>query len=242
MCGRFTLTTPPEVLREVFGLTELPPFGPRYNIAPTQDTLLVRYDRAEGRRVAERARFGLLPPGTHDPRMGAKLINARVESVFDRPSFRDAARFRRALIPTDGFFEWTKTPRGKMPQWIRLASGRPFGMAAVFERATDLDGTPSESFAVLTTAANDRVRPIHDRMPVIIAEPDFSLWLDPEIHARDPLARLFSPFPAEGLILRPVSRRVNMVANDDPSCVAPPEPTSEDDPPRGGQLGFDFER
>ena len=232
MCGRFTLTLSPELLAEVYGLDEIPPaFAPRFNIAPTQEVPIVR--SAGDKRLLSFARWGL---GSKEP---AKTINARQETLFDKPAFRAAAQRRRCLVPADGFFEWADDPRGKrVPFHIRFKDGRPFAMAGIFERA----GVQS-SCSVVTTEANEVIARVHDRMPVILPPEAWPLWLDPTIRDREPLEHLFEPYSAAELVLVPVSTRVNSATFDDPECLA----LREDEPvettkPRAEQLGFDFSR
>ncbi|MCK6544941.1 SOS response-associated peptidase [Myxococcota bacterium] len=266
MCGRFTLSVPPDVLARLFGLDAVPTtLGPRYNIAPTQPVAIIRRAPGpDGRRVVELARWGLVPEHAKDAKGGAKLINARQETLFDKAVFRDAARWRRCLVPADAFFEWRAPEPGapskkKQPYKIGLASGAPFAMAGIHERWTPPDGGPPiETVSVVTTSANALVMPIHDRMPVILRddEDELALWLDPKITARAPLERVLRPLEPERMVIVPVSTRVSDVNNDDPDCVRPIDldardvhaapdatPTASEvrDAPRAKrQLGFDF--
>lgn len=265
MCGRFTLTLPPEVLAEAFGLDGVPSFLPRYNVAPTHEIAIVRVeprrgraergesDRAKAHRDEEPparrlalARWGLIPSGVKDPKkIGARMINARQETLFDTAAFRSAARVRRCLVPADGFYEWKKSADGgrakAQPFRLRLRSGAPFAMAGVFERWRGPTGEVLDTCSVITTTPNALVEPIHDRMPVMLHPEDYALWLDPRIRERAPLERVFVPFPAEHMTAEAVSSRVNDVRNDDPSCIEAPEPEGEARAkPRRKQLGFEF--
>src|SRR5690349_9739712 len=212
MCGRFTLTVPQEMLGELFGIDPLASLPPRYNIAPTQDIVIVRRSRQDGTKKLDLARWGLA--GT------AKMINARQETLFEKAPFAASARTRRCLVPADGFFEWRAQPEGgKQPLRIHLKDGRIFAMAGIHERWKSPAGECVETCSVVTTRPNALLAPIHNRMPVIVAPEDWELWLDPKIQAREPLEHLFLPFPAEALAADPVSRRVNDVSNDDADCL-----------------------
>src|SRR5262245_35107324 len=175
MCGRFTLATSRAQLADLFRLAGGPELPLRYNIAPTQPVPVVRA-AGDGRALAL-ARWGLIPRWATDPAIGNRLINARSETVAEKPSFRDAFRKRRCLIPATGFYEWAKTAGGKQPYHFRLLDGRPFAFAGLWER-WDRGGEPVESCTILTTAANAVVRPVHERMPVILPAEAFAAWLD----------------------------------------------------------------
>jgi putative SOS response-associated peptidase YedK len=214
VCGRFTLTTPPELIAEHFGLDDVPPLGPRYNIAPTQPVPVVR-KTAQGRRL-EMLRWGLVPSWAGDPSIGNRLINARAETVADKPSFRSAYRRRRCLVVADGFFEWKRVGVRKQPMYIRLRDQAPFAFAGLWESWHRDQPDAVESCTLITTGPNALLATIHDRMPVILHPDDYARWLDPG--AGDP-ARLLRPYPAAEMTAHPVSRRVNSPANDDPACV-----------------------
>ena len=222
MCGRFTFTTAAELVAEAFGLDETPQLRPRYNIAPTQPVSIVRRRHRDGRRVLEERRWGLIPGGSTPAKGSPPLVNARSETVGERPAFRSAFRYRRCIIPADGFFEWQREGSLKQPFHIRLASGAPFAMAGVWERGDPRGGTPS-SCAVLTTEANELISPIHDRMPVMLSTDTLDLWLDNDLRDLSLLVPLLVPYPADAMTLRRVDRRVNDVRNDDPECLAEPK-------------------
>ena len=218
MCGRYTLGVPPSRIAEIFDLLDVPELTPRFNIAPTQLAPVVRM--RESRRVLELRRWGLVPFWAKDPAIGNRLINARSESVEEKPSFRAAFRKHRCLVPADGFYEWKPAGRRKQPFWIHRRDGLPFAMAGLCERwHADLEDE-IRSFTILTTDANPLLRPIHDRMPVILAREAWAEWLDPDA-AADSLRALLRPAPVEELEARPVSTLVNSAAMDDPRCIAP---------------------
>lgn len=219
MCGRFTLTSPDGALVQ-FSLPDLPSLEPRYNIAPTQPVAVVRMAVQEAARELVMLKWGLIPYWAKDPGIGARLINARSETVAQKPAFRDAFRKRRCLVVADGFYEWQKQNGGKQPFYIRMRDGGPFGMAGLWEAWRGPEGV-IESCALITTDANDLMRPIHDRMPVILPARDYDLWLDRGFRQGDLLVPLLRPFPSEEMLAYPVSRRVNSPENDDPHCMEP---------------------
>lgn len=220
MCGRFTLRATPEQLAELFDLPETPPAVPRYNIAPTQPVFAVRTNPHIGVREATFFTWGLVPSWADDPSIGSRMINARAETVAEKPSFRAAYKYRRCLIPADGFYEWQKTQEGKQPHLIGMADGAPFAFAGLWEH-WERNGSEIESCTILTTDANALVSPIHNRMPVILDPADFDEWLSPKIQGGDKLRHLLRPFPEERMKAYPVSTLVNNPRNEDPSCVTP---------------------
>lgn len=225
MCGRYTLSTPGEVIAELFDLPEAPAVEPRYNVAPTQEVAAVRVDEAGAPRRFVRLRWGLVPHWADDPAIGNRMINARAETAAEKPAFRTAFRRCRCLILADGFYEWQKVTGGpKQPWYYRLKSGEPFAFAGLWARWQPKggdDGEPVESCTILTTDSNELVRRVHPRMPVILDPADLGLWLDPEVSGRERLEAVLGPFDPSGMIAYPVSRRVNSPANDDPSIVEP---------------------
>ena len=219
MCGRFSLIVDASVLADVFDVDPPRALTPRYNIAPTQMVPIVRAADSDRRELAE-ARWGLVPSWAKDPKMGARMINARGETVTEKPSFRAAVKTRRCLVPASGFFEWAKHKEGsKVPHFIHYTDGRVFAFAGLWERWTKGEGEPLETFTIITTQPNEVVAPLHDRMPVILASDHFGEWLQPSPIAPDRLRRLLSPCPEAGMEAYPVSTRVNSPAHDDPSCV-----------------------
>jgi putative SOS response-associated peptidase YedK len=220
MCGRYSLTTPAEALVALFDAGPLEGFAPRYNIAPTQLVPAVRMNEGGGRGWAW-LRWGLIPSWAKDPAIGNRMINARAETVADKPAFRAALRRRRCLLPADGFYEWQKRDGAKQPYHIALAERAPFAFAGLWERWQGGDGDAVESCTVLTTAANRRLAPIHPRMPVILAPEHYDIWLD--TGAGDPglVVPLLAPYDEDALAARAVARRVNDPRNDDPGCLEP---------------------
>ena len=220
MCGRFTLSQPAEAIAEVFQLNEVPSLEPRYNIAPTQLVpTVLRSPEQQLRRQCHLLRWGLIPSWAKDPAMGARLINARSETVAEKPSFRAAFRHRRCLVVADGFYEWQRQERKKQPFYFRLQNGQPFAFAGLWEHWKDADGETIETCTILTTEANDVLRPIHDRMPVILDPKDYDLWLDPAVQKSEPLQHLLRPYQAEAMTSYPVSTKVNNPVNNSPECI-----------------------
>lgn len=211
MCGRYLLDTLPEALAEQFRSHKAPVFETRFNIAPTQPILAAR--RIDGEIAWSQPRWGLVPSWAKDRSSAAKMINARSETVAEKPSFRRAYRERRCLIPATGFYEWQRTATGKQPMLISLRSNPLFAFAGLYEFWRDpLSEQWLETATILTTAANDALAPIHERMPVIIAPTDYPLWLDAPNGAA---AKLMQPWPSSDMQFWPVSNRVNAVRNDD---------------------------
>jgi len=215
------LKTPIEEIAELFGVEAFPPVQPRYNIAPSQDALIVRRTEKGGRDLAL-AQFGLVPPWADDSKIAYKMINARGETVDRLPSFRDAYRRRRCLVPADGFFEWqTVDPSGqgpKQPYAIRRPDNRPFAFAGIHEHWRSQDGARHiDSFAIVTTTASRALHPIHPRMPVVIAPEAYNAWLDPSIDGR-PLLQHCSN---QGLTAVMIGQRINRPAHDDASVLEP---------------------
>lgn len=221
MCGRYVLSTPGEVLAELFELPAAPELAARYNIAPTQTVPIVRAGASGGRELAF-VSWGLVPFWAKERAIGNRLINARAESASEKPSFRDPLKRHRCLIPADGFYEWRKLEGGKQPYLLRLRGGAPFGFAGLWSRWQDpASGEPFESCAILTTRPNALAAEVHDRMPVILPRAAHGTWLDPALTDPTRLASLMTPYPAEEMESYPVGRRVNSPANDDPSLVQP---------------------
>jgi putative SOS response-associated peptidase YedK len=219
MCGRYTLTTPNEALEAEFELGALPEgLRPRYNIAPTQEVAVVP-NRPE--RRLELFRWGLVPSWAKDPAIGNRMINARAETLPEKPSFRTALLRRRCLIPADGFYEWKKEGGRKTPMYIRLKSRRPFAFAGLWEVWTPPGGEPLHTCTIITTAPNDLCAAIHDRMPAILPPDAWARWLAPEPQGAQALVPLLTPFPAELMEAYPVQPLVNSPANDLPECILP---------------------
>jgi len=219
MCGRFVLTVDPADLREDFPDFTFPPqFAPRYNIAPTQPILALPNDRTN---KADFFVWGLIPSWAKDPSISSRLINARAETLAEKPAFRGALKYHRCLIFADGFYEWqaqlgTKT---KVPHFIRLKSGKPFAFAGLWERWQSADGSEVRSATIVTTKPNELMAAIHNRMPVILPPDSYADWLEPSPRQASDLQGLLAPYPADEMIAYPVSTLVNSPANDRPECI-----------------------
>ncbi len=219
MCGRFTLRTRAGALSEQFGC-EIPEFPPRYNVAPTQMIAAVRQELDNQQRRYVALRWGLIPSWAKDMSFGNRMINARAETVADKPAFRTALRRRRCLVLADGYFEWTKKGRTKQPHYFRMRNGQPFAFAGIWETWRDQSNERViESCAVITTEANELAQPIHDRMPAILTPRHYTVWLDPSMQEAAPLQSMLNPFESREMVVDPVSTRVNSPRNDDPGCV-----------------------
>jgi len=219
MCGRFTLTTPADAIADLFALAVVPELSPRYNIAPSQPVAAVR--ERDGERRLDLLRWGLVPSWAKDPAIGNRMINARAETVADKPAFRAAFRERRCLIPATGFYEWKRTEATKQPYLVTAAGDGLLALAGLWELWKVPDGGRLETCTIITTSANDLVAPIHDRMPVILERHDFDLWLTPTTES-DRLLQLLRSCDSSALAARPVSTYVNTPRNDDPRCIEPP--------------------
>jgi putative SOS response-associated peptidase YedK len=220
VCGRYAQFTPPGAIAELFGATlDIADVGPRYNAAPQQWLPVIR-QRPSGERVVQALRWGLLPGWAKDETIANRLINARSETLAEKPSFRSAYRKRRCIVPADGFYEWAKRPDGKQPFYIHASDSTLLAFAGLWERWTPPDdGEVIDSFTIVTTAANDRMRPLHDRMPVILAPEAVARWLDPASEP-DALSDLLCPCPDARLALHPVTRAVGNVRNEGPELIA----------------------
>ena len=219
MCGRFTLATPGQTIAEAFELQAAPELKPRYNISPTQPVAVIRAVGA-GRELAM-LHWGLIPSWSKDAAIGSRMINARGETVAEKPSFRTPFRSRRCLILADGFYEWKRDGERKQPYHICMADRRPFAFAGLWDRWAPRDGEPVESCTIVTTAPNELMAPIHDRMPVILPAAAHARWLDPTVREKERLQELLQPFDASSMRACPVSPRVNNPRNDDRDCIAP---------------------
>ncbi|MFO1283843.1 MAG: SOS response-associated peptidase [Burkholderiales bacterium] len=237
MCGRYELHSHPAAIALAFGLGAAPPVAPRYNIAPMQQVPIVRVN-AQGARELAFVRWGLVPRWAKDPSIGARMINARGETLKEKPAFRTAFRRHRCLVPADGFYEWKSRGDGtKQPMRIAMRDGTPFAFAGLTERWLGPDGEPLDTCVIVTTDANVLLRPVHDRMPVIVAAPDYARWLDPSV--ADP-SDLVAPCAADRMTMHAVSTRVNNVRHDDASLIAPvATPAGPAEPPPTAAPGDD---
>ena len=230
MCGRYAITTAPEAMRSLFRYPDQPNFPPRYNVAPTQPIPVVRL--IEGQRRFSLVRWGLTPSWVRDPRAFSLLINARGESVLDKPAFRAAMRYRRCLVPADGFYEWRREGERKRPYFVRLKAGGLMAFAGLWEAWSGPNGEEMETAAIVTTAANRSLRPIHDRMPVIVPQDAFDLWLNCREVDATTAAALIAPAPDDLLEVFEVSTAVNRTANDSPALIDPLVGAAAAEPPR----------
>ena len=228
MCGRFTLRLPPAELAEMFQVLREIETVPRYNIAPTQQIAAVRSN--DGHRELTMLKWGLIPSWSKDDKIGARLINARGETVSEKPSFRAAFKRRRCLIPADGFYEWKKlSGKSKQPYLIGMKDEAPFAFAGLWEHwGKGADGS-IESCTIITTTPNELLADIHDRMPIILPVDHWDVWLDHEITEAAALQSLLIPLPAEVMQRVPVSTLVNSPRNDIPECTEVIETDDRDD-------------
>jgi putative SOS response-associated peptidase YedK len=223
VCGRFTLTADPQALRQAFPFLHLPEsqaqqIPPRYNIAPTQPVAVIANNRAD---YLDFFVWGLIPSWAKDPSIGSRMINARAETLAEKPSFRTALKRRRCLIPADGFYEWRTEGKIKAPMYIRLASGQPFALAGLWDNWHAPDGSEIRSCTIITGRPNALVAPIHDRMPIILPPDAYDLWLAAAEQDPRDLLPLLQPFDPAQMEAYPVDRRVNSPAQDSPACIQP---------------------
>ncbi len=224
MCGRFTLRATAKQIAEQFGISTVPDFPPRFNIAPSQPILAVRtrfpFDSPLERECLF-MQWGLVPHWVKELKGAPAFINARSETVEEKPAFRVPFRYRRCLVPADGFYEWRKLPRGKQPYFICLKGDTLFAFAGLWNHWEAPDGSALDSCVILTTDANQVMRPIHDRMPVILSPEHYASWLDPQITDFSQLRSLLQPYPEERMEAVPITSRVNNPKFDDPRCLEP---------------------
>lgn len=219
MCGRFTFAISPELLADIFGISVLEDLSPRYNISPNQRVLIVRRNGAGN--WGSFARWGLIPSWAKDPSIGNRLINARSESVHEKPSFRHAIRYRRCIIPGNGFFEWSNAGGKKQPLYIRMKDDSIMGFAGIWEHWKNPEGETLETCSILTTISNKLIQTIHERMPVILHHEEYNLWLDRKVTDPEKLKPLYQPYPSDLMEMYPVSPLVNSPHNDSPECIEP---------------------
>lgn len=221
MCGRYTLSGKVEEISARLGIRPLA-MPPRYNIAPGQDCLVILH--REGQHAMESLRWGLVPKWAKEEKSGYKMINARAESVAEKPAFKNLLVHHRCLVPADGWYEWQRSPSGKTPYRLCLGSGSPFAFAGLWSAWQRPAREWLRTFTIITTAASKRTAQIHDRMPAILNPHDYETWLDPAYRDRDRLQSLLTPYEGDDLISYPVSTRVNTPKNDDPECIKPANP------------------
>jgi putative SOS response-associated peptidase YedK len=235
MCGRYAITSASEAIRRLFGYDEQPNFPPRYNVAPTQPVPIVRM--VEGKRQFALVRWGLIPAWVKDPRGFSLLINARGESLNEKPAFRAALRYRRCLFPADGFYDWRREGEPARPYYVRRRAGGLMAFAGLWENWMGPHGEEMETAAIVTTRANRMLATIHPRMPVIVPPEAFDLWLDSRSVDATTAAALIAPAPEDMLAVHQVSPAVNSVANDaadliEPLAVAGPETSAPERKPK----------
>ena len=219
MCGRYCITSAPEAIRALFRYREHPNFPARYNVAPTQPVPIVRM--VEGERQFALVRWGLIPAWVKDPKGFTLLINARGESVNEKPAFRNAMKRRRCLFPADGFYEWKPHGGGKRPYLARPVAGGPIAFAGLWETWTGPNGEEMETAAIITTAANEEMAAVHHRAPVIVPPGQFEFWLDCKDIDEKLAAGLLVPAPEGSMEVYEISPAVNRVANDTPALIEP---------------------
>lgn len=220
MCGRFSLTSKGQRLRERFGLTEGPDeIAARYNIAPSQPVLVIPNRR---QRLLRPARWGLVPQWARDPSIGQRLINVRADTLAARPAFREVLERKRCLIPADGFYEWRRDGKQRRAFYVRARDGAPMAFAGLWDVWRPRDGgDPIASCTIVTTEPNELLSSIHDRMPVVLPPAAYDAWLDPHPRAAAELASLLVPYPAAALDAYEVSSWVNTPDHEGPDCIAP---------------------
>ncbi|MFA7405615.1 MAG: SOS response-associated peptidase [Pelobacteraceae bacterium] len=218
MCGRFVANIPTGELNAIFALSESPQLEPRFNVAPTQQVAVIRNNGDHNH--LDLLKWGFVPSWSKDLSFGSHLINARSESVAEKPAFRHAIKFRRCIVPTSGFYEWSHTGNKKQPYYFQLADHSPMCLAGLWESWKAPDGNELETFTILTTVANKLVEPFHDRMPVILHPESFALWLSHTMHDPEQLLPLFQPFPAQEMTVHKVPDLVNNAKFDSPACIA----------------------
>ena len=218
MCGRYCISSAPEAIRRLFRYSQQPNFPPRYNVAPTQPVPIVRI--AEGERQFSLVRWGLIPSWVKDPKDFSLVINARGESVLDKPAFKNAMKRRRCLFPADGFYEWRTEGGRKRPYFARLKAGGPLAFAGLWETWMGPNGEEMQTAAIVTTTANSEMAQVHHRAPAIVPPGQFDFWLSPQTDA-ETAAALIAPAPTGSMEVYEISPVVNRVANDSPELLWP---------------------
>ncbi len=221
MCGRFTQTAPSDVIAKQFQLQDPPLFTTRYNIAPSQSVAAIRINPDSSTRACVMLRWGLIPSWAKDPKIGTQCINAKAETVAEKPAFRAAFKKRRCLVIADGFYEWQRQGTRKQPMWIGLKTKKPFAFAGLWEHWQPIEGAALETCTIITTEANDFMQLIHTRMPVILPPSSYDHWLDPGFADVAALNSFLRPCPSEDLMAYPVSTLVNNPRHDVRQCLEP---------------------
>jgi putative SOS response-associated peptidase YedK len=220
MCGRFEIHSPIEIIAKLFAIDSITfDIRPSYNVAPSQNVVAVARNGKKNRLLS--CRWGFVPSWSKELKTGFTMINARAETVADNKTYKSAFQDHRCLIVADGFFEWKKQNRMKIPMYIHLKSGKPMGLAGLYNNWTSPEGEEICTSTVIVTDANEILAPIHERMPVIIPEEKFGLWLDPEVHVKELLLPLLKPYDSEELEMYPVTAKVNSAKYDNPENIMP---------------------
>lgn len=219
MCGRFTLTRSAVEVAEAFDLMEPPFHEPRFNIAPTQPVPVIVATEAAPQRQFRLLYWGLIPSWADDPAIGSRMINARAETLAEKPSFRTALKRRRCLVLADGFYEWQRVATSKQPYYFQVGDRQPFAFAGLWEHWQSKEGDTIDSCTIITTEPNSLLSQFHNRMPVILHPQEYDRWLDPTLQKADLLQPLLRPYPAEHMGAYPVSMAVNNPRYDTPDCV-----------------------
>jgi len=219
MCGRYSQQQSAEVIAQAFQVNNVPPLKPRYNIAPTQSVATIL--QSAKTRQFKMLHWGLIPSWAKDTKISSKLINARAETVAEKPSFRSAFQKRRCLILADGFYEWQQQEdKQKQPFYFRMSDQSPFVFAGLWEHWNEKEtGETIESCTIITTEPNELMKSVHNRMPVILEPKDYDLWLDPEVKKSELLQPLLKPYPPEEMTVFAVSKAVNKPSNDTAECI-----------------------
>lgn len=217
MCGRYTLITNIDRIAEAFGVAPTLEAQPRYNIAPTQEIVTIVNN---GNPHLSLLRWGLIPAWAKDESIGSRMINARAETLAEKPSFRNLLRSRRCLVVADGFYEWQGEGKNKTPMYITLQDGQPFAFAGLWDRWKDPDGQEIHSCTIITTEPNELMAPIHNRMPAILRPKAYEDWLNPQLRDDNVLTHLLKPYPSELMTARAVSKLVNNPRNDSAALLA----------------------
>lgn len=221
MCGRYSQRQSAEVIAKAFAVDNVPALEPRYNVAPTQSVPTVLQPSVSKNRQFKMMHWGLIPKWAKDSKIASKLINARAETVAEKPAFKSAFRKRRCLVLADGFYEWQQqeNKKQKQPYYFRLKDEQPFAFAGLWEQWENPSGEVVNSCTLLTTDANELMRPIHNRMPVILNPNDYERWLDPDVKEPEPLQPLLRPYSTQEMLAYPVSTAVNRPSNDNAECI-----------------------
>src|SRR5262245_51633091 len=224
MCGRYRLSRRKQIIEESFDTADWQDdWSPRYNIAPTQPVPVIRQHPKEPVRQISLMKWGLVPNWARDASIASSTINAKSETASEKPAFRDPFKYRRCLIPADGFYEWKRSGSSKQPYCFEVQNGEVFAFAGLWDGWKDADGQWIKTCSILTTLPNAVTATVHNRMPVILDRECYELWLDPSVTSVEVISELLKPFDARLMRCYPISAKVNHVANDDEECSRPVE-------------------